>query len=102
MKTHKYSTYGTALNQGVCWKYEQDQIQQKVIQSKSETNDEKWEGKSLYTDIVIHSNEKRHDVRKEGSRVHVIKMNTYVWIYIAVMTTRTSGVVVIHLICEVS
>ena len=45
----------------------------KVIQSNAETKDKKVGRDKSYTDIVIHRNKKRHDVRKESIRFNLIK-----------------------------
>ena len=43
-----------------------------MIKSNIDTKDEKLGRKKSYADIVIHTNKKRHDVRTESSRVHLI------------------------------
>ena len=35
MKTHRYITYGTALNQGACWKYGRGQSQKKAKKKRN-------------------------------------------------------------------
>ena len=73
METHRYSTYGTDLNQVACCKYVQVIIPKRRDQVQCRYKGWKMVRSKLYSDIVIHRNNKWHNISTESSRVHIIK-----------------------------
>ena len=57
--------------------------------------------KKAYADIVLHGNQKLHNVRTESSHFHMIRNGDVRPNYIVVIMTQTCGVTVSRKICEV-